>query len=364
MSRVTYRLTKGKDPQRKKKGLGYQKSFPISYSLPAISRVRFQDPDTGEVTVRKIRYCPNETSIFMDEQPNDPKINVKKIRFENGFLSVDDVNDHLKYQFLELIDLNATKEGRDTSKPAKFERVDLAKKAKESLEEAGSLQETVQMFFSLNEVQQEAVAAMWGMKTHNKEPEVWKFALFQEVQKNPQTFKNLLESGDMESLAIIVEGQKTAVLEYHNHKWTFRGADLLKVPVGLNAAQELMKYLMMHPDTSLAISRASEEVRGKMKKKSAIEEEADQFSAEEMLEMGMKSGVLFYDKGRGWRFKEPYEPIEGNAVMGGKNSKPAAVKYLRENKDAKLEILFRRKVKIKEKAEQRRKEEAKRLSNK
>jgi hypothetical protein len=74
--------------------------------------------------------------------------------------------------------------------------------------------------------------------------------------------------------------------------------------------------------------------------------------------------VLFYDKGRGWRFKEPYEPIEGNAVMGGKNSKPAAVKYLRENKDAKLEILFRRKVKIKEKAEQRRKEEAKRLSNK
>lgn len=356
MSRVTYRLTHGKDPDRKKKGLGYKKKYPITWSLPAISRVRFQDPETGEVQVRKIRYCPNETSIFMDEQPADAK--PKKIRFENGFLSVDDVNDHLKYQFLETIDLNGTKDGRDTSKKVVFERIDLAKKAKESLDQAESLQETIQRFFSLSDKEKAAVALMWGLKIHNKKQEEWAYSLFKEVQNSPQTFKNLLDGAEMDVLGTIVEAQEHLVLQYHNHKWTFNDSDLLKVPVGLNAAQELMKYLQIHPDTQMAIDRATEQVKSKFKKKSAIEKEAEQFSAEQMLDLGMKRKVLFYDRGRGWRFTEPYEGLEGDKVMGNINRKEAAIKFIRDNKDAKLEILHRSKEKIKKQAEERRKEAA------
>jgi hypothetical protein len=108
----------------------------------------------------------------------------------------------------------------------------------------------------------------------------------------------------------------------------------------------------------MAIDRATEQVKSKFKKKSAIEKEAEQFSAEQMLDLGMKRKVLFYDRGRGWRFTEPYEGLEGDKVMGNINRKEAAIKFIRDNKDAKLEILHRSKEKIKKEAEERRKEAA------
>lgn len=356
MSRVTYRLTKMKDPN--KKGLGYKKKFPITYSLPAISRVRFQD-DKGNVTVRKIRYCKNETSIFMDEQPPDAQ--ATKVRFDNGFCVVDDVNDYLMYTFLELIDLNGTKANRDKGKKATFERVDLAKKAKESLDKATEVQEAVNKFIDLDPIQQQSIAAIWGIKTHNvseKDADKWRWALFQEIQKDPHRFYNLLNSSDMEVLSVIVEARNTGVIEYHDHKWTFKGHKLLNVPTGLQATQELMKYLQIHSDTQKALQIASAEVRDKVKAKSSIEMEAAQFSASEMLDMGMKAKILFYDKGRGWRFTEPYVMMEETEVMGGQNRREAAISYIRENPDAKVEILHRRKEKIKKEAKLKREREA------
>lgn len=353
MSRVTYRLSKGKDPQ--KKGLGYKKKFPITYSLPAISRVRITE-DNGDVKVRKIRYCKNETSIFMDEQPPDAE--ATKIKFENGFITIDDINDYLKFQFLELIDFNGSKINRDSSKVVKFERVDLAKKAKESLDKAESLQDTMKSFFSLGDIEQQSIAAMWGIKTHNKKADEWKWILFQEVQKNPRTFKNLMDSSDMEVLSTIVEAQNTSVIQYHNNRWTFRGNLLLNVPIGKRSAEELMRYLQIHPDTQRALDVASEEVRNNLRAKSSIELEAAKFTAEQMFEMGKQHKIIIYDRGRGWVFKEPYEMMTSDEVMGGENKKSAAISYIRNNEDAKLEILHRRKMKIKKASEERRAKES------
>ena len=351
MSRVTYKLLAGKDPSRKRLGTGFAKQFPISFSLPAISRVRFQDPDTGEVIVRKIRYCPNETSIFMDEQPKDAK--PEKLKFEYGFMSIDKISNSLKYQFAELIDMNATKEGRDKSKTPLFERVDLAKKAQESLAQEKDMTSVVQEFFGLSNTEKECVAAMWGMKTHNTPQEVWMFELFKKVQANPREFKNLLSGGDMSALGTIVEGQHTGVLTYHNYKWSFRDTDLLKVPVGLKPALELMKYLQIHADTQEAIDRASREVRERFKKKSSIEEEVEVYSSEEILDMGMKAKVVFYDKGKGWKFVEPYDGMDESYVFGGINRKDAAVDFIKENNDVKMEIYLRRKEALATKAKER-----------
>ena len=60
--------------------------FPITYALPAISRVQSVG-DKGEAIVRKVRFCPMESSIFFDEQPSDEliKFMIKRAKeFEAG----------------------------------------------------------------------------------------------------------------------------------------------------------------------------------------------------------------------------------------------------------------------------------------
>lgn len=359
--RVIYKLAKAEWLKNKKvSNSGYrEKKLPTSESLPAISRVYIED-ENGNKVQRKLRYCPNEQSVFMEEQ--DPKSRAKKIRFENGVYSIDPEKDPLIYQFMETLDSNGSKEGRNPDKKILFFRDDPAREAKDKLATAEELQKRLSSFWNMKEIEREAIANMWGLKTTNKPPSIWQSELFQKAQEQPQAFSDLVESGDVATVNLVIRAQKVGILTYNKTQWWFNGVSICKVPIGVNKTMHIMSHLQINQDTYAAMERQVKERENRLRAKSEVELAMESFTPADTLAKGMEKidgkQVLTYQKGVGWRFTEPFEEIGNDTIFADKNSKEAAIEYIRENPNVKQEIFIRREGLLKEKAA---KEAAKRL---
>jgi len=343
MSTVIYKLAKGKDPN--KKGVGFKKKYPISFSLPAISRVSYQDPDTGEIIKRKARYCKDESSIWMDEQ--DPSSVPTKVRFSNGFVRINTVNDPAMYKYVEVIDTNGSKEGRNTSKKILFYRNDPEAEANKQLEHQEEVAKHLARFWEMSEQEREAIATLWGIKTTSMETGVWSMKLFLEAQKNPKRFVELTEGSDLDILILSIRAKKLDLLKFHQGEWLFENSAMFRVGLGQDRNVELMNFFTRHPDMMQAVEKETTRLEDKLKGMSVVDKMVKAYTAAEVLEKGMDAKVLFYDKGKGWKFTEGYSGLRENEVFGNENRKIAAIEYIKQHPDVKKEILLRREASIK-----------------
>lgn len=347
---VTYQLLKEKSPNQTS---GFRKPFPASFALPAISRVHFQD-DKGKTIVRKVRYCPMEDSIFMDKQPKDAK--VEKIVFFNGRLDVNTLDAPQMYEIMELLDANGGKVNRNPTRKAIYTKYDASAKARVRLESQKENAVKMRTFWTMSDDELEGIAGLWGIKTVGKTKPIWKDELFETSRANPDKFIQLSNDENLGVVIDINRARKFSLIEYVNRRWMYGSIKLLDVSIGGNPHTELIKFLKLNPATQEAIQKECEFYENKLKGESVVEKTVDVYSAEEVLEMGTKSGVVVYGKGKGWKFAEHYDKMSDGDEQyfgsneGSRNRRPIAVEFIANNDDVKKEILVRRELKMKSEA--------------
>lgn len=344
---VTYELLK-KKPQTQTSG--FRKPFAATFSLPTISRVHFQDEETGRTYVRKVRYCPMEESIFMDEQPIDSK--AECITFENGRYDVNPVNDPNLYQILEILDSNSSKVNRNDAKTPVYHRYDPSAEARKRLIKEQDNEQKMRLFWEMEDEQLEAVAGLWGIKT-SKKKSLWRADVYDKAKANVDKFIELAGDDSLNVLVKINKAKKFDLITFTNRRWKFGTTKLLDVSVGGNPSSELIKWLKLNPATLDAINLEAEKYILKLRGEETVANATDAYTAAETLEMGMKSKVVKYKKGKGWMFTEHYEGLGDDDQIfgtgeGSRNAKAIAIEFIADNAAVKKEILVRREVKLEE----------------
>jgi len=342
MPTIRYKLLKSKDlsnPMTK----GYQVKYPQSYSLPAIMRVHVQDDKTGEIKVRKVRYCENETSIFFDEQ--DPKAPAKKIKFVSGVREVDTDLEPNLWKIMELVDLNASKPNRNKKRQAIFERYDPEAKHKIQLQEKKKVTQNVSKFWSLNEEEMEAVAVEMGVKVKDVPAATWKMELLKSAENNSEVFAEIAGS-NLKASICANKAIRYSIVKSKNQKWYWGEVELCVIPKSITERAALIGYLEREAATMDAINVEISQFEAKLHGKTTVEKIADSFTAAEALESGMKAGVVIYERGRGWRFDqhfdglgEDFEQIFGEGT--NRNNKVNVIEFIAKRPDIKREIFAR-----------------------
>jgi hypothetical protein len=341
MALITYRLVKSKDlnnPNSK----GYQTKYPQSVSLPAIMRVHIQD-EKGDVKVRKVRYCPNETSIFFDEQ--DPKSEAKKIKFIGGLRTVDTDMEPNCWKIMELVDLNLSKDNRNHKKPAIFERYDPAAKHKAQLKQKEVANKNIEKFFTLNEDEKEAVAVAMGIRTIEVAAPTWQMELYKKAEENHTIFADLAKS-NLRVAIIANKAIRYKIVEYKGQKWMWGSTELCIAPKGITQREALLNKLETEAATTDGINAEVKKWEQKLTGKTVVEKLSETVTASEALEQGMNAGVIMFHKGLGWRFTDPYDNLgeEREQFFGtgtDRKAKADAIEFISSRPDIKQEIFVR-----------------------
>lgn len=341
MTKVMYQLARSTE-KKDEHGRGVQ-GYASSFYLPRIVRHTVQD-ENGNYVVQKLRYCPASGSILYNDNKNDKS---DPIRFDNGFLTVDTNKDPVLYHFLETIDLNGSKKGRNTSKPIIFYRVDNAARAQESIEKATTIAERTQKFFEMSASEKEAIAVLWGVKTHGVDMSVWVYQVMTKVMQDPNKLQELIDKNDLATVGFIAKARRFGLLEQIGKKWYFNGFEIVEVPVGLDPYTHLTSWVNKNQATFETWKTTILEREQLLTAAPAIDSAATKMTGAEALELGMKYKVLTYDRGRGWRFVAEYENMGDEQIFGRKvygtdsNNKTNAANFLDNNHLVKKEIILR-----------------------
>jgi hypothetical protein len=339
---VTYKLVKSKDLSNPKTQ-GYQKKYPQTFSLPAIMRVYVQDDKTGDVKIRKVRYCPNETSIFYDEQ--DPAASYKKITIVNGVISVDTDLDPNLWKIMEITDLNGSKPNRNKKKPAIFERYEPELKHKAQLKKEQQKSKDLAKFFTITDDEAEAIAVAMGVKVIDTPVPTWKHKLYEAASKNSGLFAELVGS-NLDASICANKAMKHGIVHVKNHKWYWDATELCDIPRSITERDALINLLSREPATLDALNVTIRQWEEKVSGQISAEKIAEKITAADALQSGVESKVLQYDKGIGWRFTEPYQNLGADREQyfgegTNRNNKPGAIEFIAKRSDVKKEILVR-----------------------
>lgn len=342
MSTILYTLAKSKTISN---GVGgYKKVFPTTYSLPRIVRLTYQDED-GNFKVRKLRYCPSSSSIYFDQNKHESS---EAIVFNNGFLEVNVNKQPMLYEFLETTDLNGSKKGRNEAKPITFYRVDYAREAKKEVDNRRTLAEKMEKFWKMSNAELKAVAVLWGVKTRGVSPDEWMKDLMYKVTEDVDHFYKIVDENDLTKVSFIAKAQEYGLLETVGRKWYFNGAEVVEIPVGIDPYTHLTAWINKNEITFNTWKKVILEKEQRIAAVPAVKAASEAMTGHEVLEMGMKYKVLVFERGRGWRFKDPFESmgeeqIFAKEVMGaaGANNKTNACNFIDNNPDVKTEIIVR-----------------------
>lgn len=341
---VTYKLVKGKDlsnPLNK----GYQTRYPNTFSLPAIMKSYTVNEETGDVIVRKVRYCPMEKSIFMDEQPPDAV--VKKIRFDNGILRFDTDSEPNKYKILESVDLNLSKPNRNSRKEAIFEKYDPAQKAKVDMQKREKSDKGILRFWELTDEQKWPIAQKLGIKPETKATSTWNKELYDIAQAKTELFLKYAD-GDLTAFIAAQKAIEYGVVTFKKQAWYWGQNEMLSVPKSINHLEALENHFEANPVERDAILKECRVLEEKAKGLTLVQQVADNYTTEEALEKGLQEGAVVWDKGYGWRFADVTEEGLGKYFGEGeakdKRNKTSVIEWITRNPEVKTDIIARIKV--------------------
>lgn len=221
----------------------------IVYLIPQ-KGVTIYDKDLD--TVREIRYCPNEPSIYVDEQSDNA---VKEaIVFRSGKLFVPKEKPNLR-AFLDKHPSNIANGGHV------FKVIDVTKDAEVELEKEFSVIEAVSMVREKDINDLLPVAIYYGMNINRPVSEI-KFDLLKEAKKNPATFVQSFDSPSVKTRSLLHQASEYQVLLFKREsvRWFDSNREILSVPVGEDPLDVITRFCMTEKGASTL-----ESVREKMK---------------------------------------------------------------------------------------------------
>ena len=225
----------------------------VVYEIPKRAGIVYMINQTGVTvydkhsdSVRQIRYCPNENSIFVDEQ--SPNAKKEAIVFRNGNLMVPKTKPNLK-KFLEVHPSNFANGG------STFKIVDNRKNADDELKKEFEVFDSVALVRDKSIDELMPVAMYFNVNTGRPANEI-KFDLLRIAKNKPKDFIESFDNPSVKTRAIIHKASEYQVIKLRDSavNWVDSGGMIVSVPVGQNAMDVMVRFCLTEKGSSVLSS--------------------------------------------------------------------------------------------------------------
>jgi len=218
-------------------------STTVEYEIPSRAGVVYMLPQKGitiydseKNTVREIRYCPNEPSIWVDEQ-SDNAIK-ESVAFREGKLFVPREKPNLK-EFLDLHPMNMGNGGKV------FKEVDKRRDAERELEREFKLTEAVAMVRD-KDIQDLLPIALYFKININQPTSEIRYNLLRIAKTKPQEFIEAFDSPQVTTRATIQQAADYQIINMKNDGvyWFDSNSLIVSVPVGQDSTDVMVRFCL------------------------------------------------------------------------------------------------------------------------
>lgn len=199
--------------------------------------------DSLEDTVREIRYCPNEPSIWVDEQSSNAR--KESIIFRDGKLIVSKEKPNLR-RFLEKHPDNIANGG------SVFREMNVAVDAEKALEKEMSQFDAVSMLKSAEVEDMLAVALFFSVNIDRKLSEV-KYDLLQIAKRSPSRFIQSFDDPAVKMKALVRQASNYQVISIKKDsvRWFDSNSLIVSVPHGQEPEDIMVRFLLTEKGASV-----------------------------------------------------------------------------------------------------------------
>ena len=220
------------------------------YEIPSKAGIAYMLPqkgvtvyDTEKDTVREMRYCPNEPSIWVDEQSENARR--EAVVFRNGNLVVPREKPNLR-AFLDLHPQNINNGGRV------FKEMDESKDAEVKLNEEMNQFEAVSLIKSSDLDDLLAVAIYFKVSIDRKTSEI-KYDLLQIAKKNPNKFIQSFDDPAVKMKALLRQAKDYQVIKMAKDsvRWFDSNSMIVSVPHGQDPEDIMVRFCLTEKGASV-----------------------------------------------------------------------------------------------------------------
>jgi len=222
-----------------------QKVYEVPHGGGIVFKIKSETTvyDQASNSVRAIRYCPGETSIYKDEQ----SVNARRshVIFRNGLLAVPQNQPNLA-MFLDMHPDNIANGGD------KFKLVDNSRSSEEEVEKEFLSHDAVAMVRTKDSDEILAVAVALGINIEQKMIEIRR-ELLREAKANPKAFIEMFDDPRVKTRSAIIQATDFQILaaKPDGVYWFDSGRLIISVPAGQEPIDMMVRFCLTEKGASV-----------------------------------------------------------------------------------------------------------------
>lgn len=199
--------------------------------------------DSDSDTVREIRYCPNEPSVFRDEQSENARR--ESVTFRDGRLFVPKDKPNLRV-FLDMHPQNKVNGGNT------FKEVDKNKDAETELKKEFLMTDAVALVRD-KDINDLLPVAMYFKVNINTPVSEIRFNLLRIAKRKPQEFIEAFDSPQVQARSIIVQAKDYQIINVKPEAvyWFDSNSLIVSVPVGQDPVDVMVRFCLTEKGASV-----------------------------------------------------------------------------------------------------------------
>ena len=244
-----------KKPAKKKPVIKRKENLeaPLEYEILRGSGVVYMLPQKGvtvydksQDTVRELRYCPNEPSIWVDEQSENAL--KQSVAFREGRLFVSKDKPNLK-EFLDSHPLNIENGG------TVFKRVDKKMDAEKKMNDEFLASEAVVMVRDKDINELLPIALYFNVNINTPTAEI-RYNLLQIAKKSPRKFIDAFDSPQVQARSIVQQAKDYQIISVKPDQvaWFDSKTMIVSVPVGQDPLDVMIRFCLTEKGASVLAS--------------------------------------------------------------------------------------------------------------
>ena len=216
------------------------KNAGIVYMLPQKGITVY---DSDKDTVREMRYCPNEPSIWADEQGDNAR--KETVAFREGKLFVPKDKPNLR-KFMDLHPFNMTNGGKI------FRQIDKKKDAQNELEREFKLNEAITMVRDKDINELLPIALYFGVNINKPVTEI-RYNLLNIAKKKTQEFIQSFDSPQVQTRSTIQQGNDYQIINVKSDGtyWFDSNRLIVSTPVGQDSMDVMVRFCLTEKGASV-----------------------------------------------------------------------------------------------------------------
>ena len=216
------------------------KNAGIVYMLPQKGITVY---DSDKDTVREMRYCPNEPSIWADEQGDNAR--KETVAFREGKFFVPKDKPNLR-KFMDLHPFNMANGGKI------FKQIDKKKDAEVELAKEFKLTEAIAMVRDKDINELLPIALYFGVNINNPVTEI-RYNLLNIAKKKTQEFIQSFDSPQVQTRSTIQQGKDYQIINVKSNGtyWFDSNRLIVSTPVGQDSMDVMVRFCLTEKGASV-----------------------------------------------------------------------------------------------------------------